>query len=836
LIKKKYIEKLKSTIKSLSDINIPDYLNNLDKLTVYLRYQGKKQFYLIIIKLIDSNIKNIEENITREEKNIEKSFNKYVYNLKTGICVYECIDLIKNSDLFIRETKDISLIVQENKVIEIKRRIKFEELKYEKFQIKSSYKGMSNPNFGVLDVETSKDEKGISHIYALGFVTLLEKNKINIFYLTDYISSLDSNLLVILCIDSLLISKYHNYNFYIHNMGNFDVIYLYKILKEFNLHKKEEYYILKTSFRDDVMLKLSISIKVNKKKYIKINLIDSLNILNNNLKSLGKAFNVETKKGLFPYNFVKKENLKYIGSVPDFKFYDNIIWSTEERNENYKFYINLNNIYKNNDWDLRKETIIYLECDLLCLLEVLEKFNSSLFINHNIQMTECLTISRIALSKYLKYYLKDHKLPLINKLQHFNFINYGYYGGITEVYKPFGTNLKYYDVNSLYPFASLNSMPGINCVYIENINGDGLNLSELFGFFHAEVKTNNNLYLGLLPIKTNLGLILPNGEFEGIWSSEELKLAQKYGYEIKVIKGYNFNKVENVFTKYVAEVYELKSNTEGVEKVINKSLLNNLLGRFGMNIIKAITKNVKKDEFDYILSTREVKSFHEITKNDFLVTFLPLIDEQICLEHGLDYIKVLNKDNNVNIEKNVDVYHDVSIVISAMVLSYARIFMNRIKLQILEMGGKIYYSDTDSLVTNIDLNNINSNLIGKGIGQFKLEYLIKEGYFISNKTYCLVKYDGKVIIKTKGIYNTSLTLEDFKKMYNQSENVIGIKSHNTKNYEKGFVKITEKQVKINFDSFKKREKIYNKDNLWIDTKPLVYNNIVKDIVLYSGTI
>jgi hypothetical protein len=42
------------------------------------------------------------------------------------------------------------------------------------------------------------------------------------------------------------------------------------------------------------------------------------------------------------------------------------------------------------------------------------------------------------------------------------------------------------------------------------------------------VKTNN-LYLGLLPIKTPLGLIFPNGEFEGVWTSEELKFAKEKG-------------------------------------------------------------------------------------------------------------------------------------------------------------------------------------------------------------------------------------------------------------------------------------------------------------------
>jgi len=71
-----------------------------------------------------------------------------------------------------------------------------------------------------------------------------------------------------------------------------------------------------------------------------------------------------------------------------------------------------------NNWNLRKETILYLEKDLISLLEVLEKFNKSLFLNHGIQMNECLTISKIALTKFLNFYLNNTKLPLINKLQH----------------------------------------------------------------------------------------------------------------------------------------------------------------------------------------------------------------------------------------------------------------------------------------------------------------------------------------------------------------------------------------------------------------------------------
>lgn len=45
------------------------------------------------------------------------------------------------------------------------------------------------------------------------------------------------------------------------------------------------------------------------------------------------------------------------------------------------------------------------------------------------------------------------------------------------------------------------------------------------------------------------------------------------------------------------------------------------------------------------------------------------------MEHGVDYIKALTKNNNSNIEKNIDVFADVSIIIAALVTSYARVFM-----------------------------------------------------------------------------------------------------------------------------------------------------------------
>jgi len=109
----------------------------------------------------------------------------------------------------------------------------------------------------------------------------------------------------------------------------------------------------------------------------------------------------------------------------------------------------------------------------------------------------------------------DNNIPLINKKSVYNDIKKSYYGGVTEVYKPHGKNLYYYDVNSLYPHSALNAMPGLKCSYIENIN---LNISEcindMFGFYYCNVKATDG-YLGLLPYRTESGLLMPIGEYEG---------------------------------------------------------------------------------------------------------------------------------------------------------------------------------------------------------------------------------------------------------------------------------------------------------------------------------
>lgn len=229
-----------------------------------------------------------------------------------------------------------------------------------------------------------------------------------------------------------------------------------------------------------------------------------------------------------------------------------------------------------------------------------------------------------------------------------------------------------------------------------------------------------------------------------------------------------------------------------------------------MSIFKPITKLVDKKESDYILSTRLVTNRKTIGDNCFLLTYIPRPSQEICIDHGKDYNKVLKQEFKSDIE-NVDNFSDVSIAISAMITAYARIYMNSIKLDILNKGGNIYYTDTDSIVCDIELDN---EKIGIELGKFKLEHFVKKAYFISNKTYCLILENGNYVIKSKGVLNNDLTPKDFEDMYYNKTNIKALKGNTETSYEKGYVNINGvKETILNYDVYQKREKIYNKEGL-----------------------
>ncbi len=756
-------------------------------------------------------------------------YGRDMYDAYTGKYLITFKDTVLNVDTFSREKGGVSFLISKDKVVQLFAKKELNIIKYNS----KPYKESANAFIGCIDLETYKDIDGVVKVYSLGFVT--QGDNPIIYYISKNQSS---DNLVLRCLDNILINKYDGYTFYIHNFGGYDSIFILATLERYNTMRGYDYYMLEPLYRDNDLLRLTIKVRIDdsynkireytsdtnsngsddittsliknndndkgkniKSRYIKIKIVDSLAIFNMSLSKLSMSFNLGVTKGNFPHRFVNNNTFYYLGEIPSYYYWDNIT------KNDHKSMSKANKL-----WNLKDECIKYLIKDLTSLLVVMDTFNKHIYKNYDLQLTDCSTISRLALSIFLKSFLNTSCIPIITSNM-YNDIRQSYFGGITEVYKPYGKNLYYYDVNSLYPYAALNSIPGRKCVYREDYTDKGLNLKELFGFFYCDIETSDS-YLGLLPVRHETGVFMPNGRWSGWYFSEELKFAFDNGYKIKVIKGYNFDKSNNVFDNYVKHFYEIKSNNTNYLNVIAKSLLNNLLGRFGININKPVTKLVDVKKLAEIQATRVIESYPKpLSDKKYIISYYPEISREICEAHNLDFHKIYADSIKSDMERSGK-FNDVSISTASAVTGYARIYMSKLKLDLLKNNFNIYYSDTDSIVVDKPLDD---SLVGCGIGLFKLEHKVKRAYFISNKTYCLIPFNKDPILKLKGGINTSFSVSDFVNMY-KGISVQG-KKNNSKTFIKdGYVDISKDTLNINYDSFRKRVKIYDNDK-WVDTKP-----------------
>jgi hypothetical protein len=457
------------------------------------------------------------------------------------------------------------------------------------------------------------------------------------YFLSDFKSS---ELMIIQSIRDLMIKKHDNFQIYIHNLSKFDGIFLLKILA--NLGK-----IKPIIHHGDL---ISIGFKLNS---YNITFKDSLQMLIVSLRNLTKSFGTETQKSIFPYSFVNENNLDYIGEVPDFKYFNDI--SINEYNKYCEKF--------NNNWNLKNEAIDYCGKDVVSLYQVITKFNNMIFNLFNIVIHKYPTLSSLAFAIFRTHFLNNDEIAQLSG-QIASDIRKSYTGGAVDMYiprPPKGVKLYVYDVNSLYPFVMKEfDMPVGKPIQffgdIRKIEPDA------FGFFYCKIEAPDNLKHPILQthVKTQSGIrtISPNGMWEDMLFSPELDNAKKYGYKIKILWGYTFEK-GYIFKEYVDNLYNLRLNYPKSDPMnyIAKILLNSLYGRFGMD-----------DNFS------EVQIIHKDYIGDFENKFLDLIVSKTELD---DYYLIENTSYEINDENELT--HNINVSISSAITSYSRILMSNFK-------------------------------------------------------------------------------------------------------------------------------------------------------------
>jgi hypothetical protein len=657
----------------------------------------------------------------------DKSYKGIVY--KNDKLYYEFTDIINNKDYdLIRKINNNLIYIKDGKISHIESELKSKLIKTQSRDTKYDDK------IGSFDIECYLDGKDKFVSYSCKWKT--DKNSKE-YYLTDYKNYEE---MFEQCFKDMF-ENCNGYTMYAHNLSSFDGILILKtIYKNFKVRSR---------FKDNKLMTFILSkiVKVNgKKKTQRFNFNCSLKLLPLSLEKLIKSLNIDTQKLSFPYKFVNKDNLDYIGPIPSYEFYDDSGVLDSVKHEKY---LQLYKEYENKPWNLRIETMKYLHNDVEALYKILIKYSKEFYDLESINITNSISISSLALKTFLTNYYDEDRTPIkIPRLKQYSNIRQAYYGGRVEVFSSYVENAHWYDVNSLYPTVMLQDMP-----IGDIIKSTDPNLDNYFGFCNATVNVPNNTYNPVLPFRDDKWNIYnPTGKWTGWYSSEILKYARDNQNVIVIVHyGYKYETGKDVFTKYINYFFNLKREADkmkdDVKRILAKLKLNSLYGRFGLKYTKINTEIVTSDR------AKELTLKYNILDNVKL-------DE----ENNLEFIRYNVEPSDYLFYQDENLYHEInaigqkesdniirSVGISSMITSYAMMFMH----PFLNLpDNKCHYTDTDSTFLQKPLD---PKYVGDGLGQFKYEGLVKRAYFISPKLYCLVMEDGRIIIKSKGVPSKYLT-------------------------------------------------------------------------------
>jgi hypothetical protein len=213
-------------------------------------------------------------------------------------------------------------------------------------------------------------------------------------------------------------------------------------------------------------------------------------------------------------------------------------------------------------------------------------------------------------------------------------------------------------------------------------------------------------------------------------------LAMEYGVEIKNVKKMITCQYYDKFLEEFIEKNNKIREMSPIHKIIGKNNNNTFYGRLGMNPER--------------------------------------MDEEIISEIKDKYEKI-TEINGIFIGQKKKEKSISNVLISASITSKARIKLYKGIKEVEKEGGRVLYTDTDSIIAAFKKNEL-SKKINKKMGEVlfdskKEDTIIKEGVFAMPKTYALRYEDGREIVKIKG-FNVKPNFEEFKEKFYKKEEII----------------------------------------------------------------
>jgi len=322
------------------------------------------------------------------------------------------------------------------------------------------------------------------------------------------------------------------------------------------------------------------------------------------------------------------------------------------------------------------------------------------------------------------------------------------------------------DCNSLYPSA-MNLISGYS-TGVPNIVGqiDYTSLSERSKYYIVEIEVHDipiAREFPLLSSKNADGVRFFSNDVRGkiVVDKTTLEDAIEFqGLEFTIIRGYYWTEVNPKIKQVIFDVYEKRlffKKQGNAKQEVFKLIMNSA---YGKTIIKPVEKDkriVDKEGLDTIIGNNfdNICHFTEIGNTDKILL--------------TQYRKTLNHFNRVHC--------------GCAILSMSKRIMNQPMCLAEDLGGKMFYQDTDSMhivaqdyqaVESKFLEKYGCQLSGKGLGQFTTDFeegeFGSEAYYLGKKLYAVKKETSTQSttyhLRAKGIPNCLMTWSDYDRIYN----------------------------------------------------------------------
>lgn len=421
---------------------------------------------------------------------------------------------------------------------------------------------------------------------------------------------------------------------------------------------------------------------------------DSFTITKSSLKDLADSFNLKTKK-------IKVENYQFTKKT--------------------------------------KKLEEYLENDVIALYKIITKLYD--FIGWNNFNKK--TIASVSMEKFKEIDKQSYKR--ITEYSIYKevdiFLRQAYFSGYHATFKSEiegeKQNILKIDINSYYASVMRDhSFPWGAIIKAKNEEETHKLITRNLGIIQAKAVIPNGLKFGFLPIKTEDGVDYPiKGTINGVWTTPEIKFAEKLGYRFNLEKAIFWQSHDYLFRKYINYLSKIKEKSRGAKRVIAKQLLVSLYGKFAQRRDISILKHLEKP----------------IPNRLYL-------DDNLTISEETKYIRTPYS------------HPEISIFTTA----WARIWMYDLCQKIGFDNIYAIINDSLILVDNLSAEFKKEWIHPTKIGKFKIVSNVDKGIILGRGVYAIKDKTGEEIIRNQGglkEFNKLLTYKDFEKIKKSNKKI-----------------------------------------------------------------